>query len=67
VEGSKRRFCGGCKAAILVVVDFYDAEDLFGAWNLYKAIESKSKNAPNRIVMGQVARILGHERLDKQR
>ena len=35
----------------LVVGGLFDAEDCFGAWNLYKAIESKSKNN-NRLVMG---------------
>jgi putative CocE/NonD family hydrolase len=35
----------------LVVGGLFDAEDCFGAWNLYKAIESKAKNN-NRLVMG---------------
>jgi uncharacterized protein len=35
----------------LVVGGLYDAEDCYGAWNLYKAIESKTKNN-NKIVMG---------------
>lgn len=35
----------------LVVGGLYDAEDVFGAWNLYKAIEEKSRNN-NKIVMG---------------
>jgi putative CocE/NonD family hydrolase len=35
----------------LVVGGLFDAEDVFGAWNLYKAIESKAKNN-NKIVMG---------------
>ena len=37
--------------ATLVVGGLYDAEDCYGAWNLYKAIEKKSKNN-NKIVMG---------------
>jgi putative CocE/NonD family hydrolase len=37
--------------ATLVVGGLYDAEDCYGAWNLYKAIESKAKNN-NKIVMG---------------
>lgn len=37
--------------ATLVVGGLFDAEDVFGAWNLYKAIESKSRNN-NRLVMG---------------
>jgi uncharacterized protein len=35
----------------LVVGGLYDAEDCYGAWNLYKAIEKKTKNN-NKIVMG---------------
>jgi putative CocE/NonD family hydrolase len=35
----------------LVVGGTFDAEDVFGAWNLYKAIEEKTKNN-NKIVMG---------------
>lgn len=37
--------------ATLVVGGLFDAEDCFGAWNLYKAIESKTKNN-NKLVMG---------------
>lgn len=37
--------------ATLVVGGLYDAEDCYGAWNLYKAIEKKGKNN-NKIVMG---------------
>ncbi len=35
----------------LVVGGLFDAEDCFGAWNLYKAIENKAKNN-NKLVMG---------------
>ena len=35
----------------LIVGGLFDAEDCFGAWNLYKAIESKTKNN-NQLVMG---------------
>lgn len=35
----------------LVVGGLFDAEDCFGAWNLYKAIETKAKN-DNKLVMG---------------
>ncbi len=35
----------------LVVGGLFDAEDCFGAWGLYKAIESKAKNN-NKLVMG---------------
>lgn len=37
--------------ATLVVGGLYDAEDCYGAWNLYKSIEQKAKNN-NKIVMG---------------
>jgi uncharacterized protein len=37
--------------ATLVVGGLYDAEDCYGAWNLYKSIEAKTKNN-NKIVMG---------------
>jgi putative CocE/NonD family hydrolase len=48
-----RNFVGGIKPAMLEVGGLFDAEDCFGAWNLYKAIE---KNNPashfNKLVMG---------------
>jgi uncharacterized protein len=47
-----RNFVSNIKPAILVVGGTFDAEDCFGAWSLYKAIEDKSKNTDNRIVMG---------------
>ncbi|HYC30107.1 MAG TPA: CocE/NonD family hydrolase, partial [Chitinophagaceae bacterium] len=37
--------------ATMVVGGLFDAEDCFGAWNTYKAIEQKAKNN-NKIVMG---------------
>lgn len=37
--------------ATLVVGGVFDAEDCFGAWSTYKAIESKAKNN-NKLVMG---------------
>ena len=37
--------------ATLVVGGLFDAEDCFGAWNLYKAIEKKAHNN-NRLVIG---------------
>lgn len=37
--------------ATLVVGGLFDAEDCFGAWNLYQAIENKTKNT-NKLVMG---------------
>ncbi|MCC3159872.1 CocE/NonD family hydrolase [Hymenobacter sp. 15J16-1T3B] len=40
------------KPATLVVGGWYDAEDLFGALNTYRAIEQQSPGAQNRLVMG---------------
>ena len=40
------------KPAMLVVGGLFDAEDCFGAWNLYKAIEKQNPSATNKIVMG---------------
>ena len=40
------------KPAMLVVGGLFDAEDCWGAWNLYKAIEKQSPSTNNRIVMG---------------
>ena len=47
-----RNFVTNIKPAMLVVGGLFDAEDCFGAWNLYKAIEEKSKSTDNRLVMG---------------
>ncbi len=47
-----RNFVTNIKPAMLVVGGLFDAEDCFGAWNLYKAIEQKSKGTDNRLVMG---------------
>lgn len=40
------------KPAMLVVGGLFDAEDCYGAWNLYKAIEKQSPATNNKIVMG---------------
>ena len=37
--------------ATLLVGGLFDAEDCFGAWNVYKSIEAKAKNN-NKLVMG---------------
>ena len=47
-----RNFVNNINPAMLVVGGLFDAEDCFGAWELYKAIEIKSKNTDNRLVMG---------------
>lgn len=40
------------KPAMLTVGGLFDAEDCWGAWNLYKAIEKQSPSTNNKIVMG---------------
>ncbi|WP_315814618.1 CocE/NonD family hydrolase [Paraflavitalea speifideaquila] len=48
-----RNFVGNIKPAMITVGGLFDAEDCFGAWRLYEAIEKK--NAPsafNKLVMG---------------
>lgn len=47
-----RRAMYNIKPAMLVVGGLFDAEDCWGAWNLYKAIEKQSPSTDNRIVMG---------------
>lgn len=47
-----RRGCKNIKPAMLIVGGLFDAEDCYGAWNLYKAIEQNSKTTNNKLVMG---------------
>lgn len=47
-----RNFTSNVQPAILTVGGTFDAEDCFGAWSTYKAIEEKSPKASNRLVMG---------------
>lgn len=47
-----RNYVSNIKPAMLIVGGLFDAEDCYGAWNLYKAIESQNKNTDNKIVMG---------------
>ncbi|MEO7311557.1 MAG: CocE/NonD family hydrolase [Chitinophagaceae bacterium] len=48
-----RNFVKDIKPAILTVGGLFDAEDCFGAWNLYKAIEKANPaTAFNKLVMG---------------
>lgn len=47
-----RRVCKNIKPAMLVVGGTFDAEDCFGAWNLYKAIEKQNPATDNKLVMG---------------
>jgi uncharacterized protein len=51
-DRNTRNFVTNVKPAMLTVGGLFDAEDCFGAWNLYKAIETKSNNTDNKIVMG---------------
>ncbi len=44
--------CKDVKPAMLTVGGTFDAEDCYGAWNLYKAIEKQSPKTNNRLVMG---------------
>lgn len=47
-----RKACHNLQASILVVGGTFDAEDCYGAWNLYKALLQQSPNSSNRLVMG---------------
>ncbi|RYZ28388.1 MAG: CocE/NonD family hydrolase, partial [Sphingobacteriales bacterium] len=47
-----RRAMYDIKPATLVVGGLFDAEDCYGAWNLYKAIEKQSPSTNNKLVMG---------------
>src|SRR5678809_1066217 len=40
------------KPAMLIVGGLFDAEDCYGAWNLYKAIEKQNPGIHNKLVMG---------------
>lgn len=40
------------KPAMLVVGGLFDAEDCYGAWNTYKALEKQSPETDSRVVMG---------------
>ena len=47
-----RRAMKNIKPAVLIVGGNFDAEDCYGAWNLYKAIEKQSPATNNKLVMG---------------
>ncbi len=47
-----RNYVTNIQPATLVVGGLFDAEDCYGAWELYKAIESKSKSTDNKVVFG---------------
>ncbi len=44
--------CKNIKPAVLVVGGLFDAEDCYGAWRLYEAIEKQSPTTNNKLVMG---------------
>ena len=47
-----RQYLTHVKPAMLTVGGLFDAEDCFGAQNVYKAIAAQSKSTDNRLVMG---------------
>ncbi|MFN7117796.1 MAG: CocE/NonD family hydrolase [Saprospiraceae bacterium] len=47
-----RNYLKNVKPAVLVVGGLFDAEDTFGAWYTYNAIEKQDPNAKNSVVMG---------------
>ncbi|MBI5857469.1 MAG: CocE/NonD family hydrolase [Sphingobacteriales bacterium] len=47
-----RRAMYNIKPAMLTVGGLFDAEDCYGAWNLYKAIEKQNPGIKNNLVMG---------------
>ncbi|HOY94846.1 MAG TPA: CocE/NonD family hydrolase, partial [Catalimonadaceae bacterium] len=51
-ERSALQHFKGIKAATLVVGGLFDAENLYGAINLYQSIEKKNPKASNLLVMG---------------
>ncbi len=51
-ERDARTGCVNVKPAILTVGGLFDAEDCYGAWHLYEAIEKQSPATNNKIVMG---------------
>ncbi len=47
-----RRACYNIRPAMLVVGGTYDAEDCYGAWNLYRAVVRQSSPTPVHLVVG---------------
>ncbi len=47
-----RRNCYNIKPAVLIVGGLFDAEDCFGAWNIYKAISQQSPQTDIKLVEG---------------
>jgi len=51
-QRNARNGCYTVQPNMLIVGGLFDAEDCFGAWNLYKAIDKQSPFTNNKIVMG---------------
>lgn len=51
-ERDLRRACYNVRPAVLVVGGTFDAEDCFGAWNLYRALVRQSPSTPCHLVVG---------------
>ena len=51
-ERDTRRNCYKIKPAILIVGGLFDAEDCFGTWELYKAIQRQSPDTQLELIMG---------------
>jgi putative CocE/NonD family hydrolase len=51
-ERDARKGCYNVKPAVLVVGGLFDAEDSYGAWNLYRAIKRQSPSTPLYLAMG---------------
>jgi len=51
-ERNALQYFKGIKAATLIVGGLFDAENLYGALNLYQTIEKKNPKASNMLVMG---------------
>lgn len=47
-----RRACWNIRPAMLIVGGTYDAEDCYGAWNLYRAAVRQSARTPVHLVVG---------------
>ncbi len=47
-----RQACYDIKSSMLVVGGLFDAEDCYGAWNLYKALKKQSPATKTKLVMG---------------
>lgn len=51
-ERDLRRACYNVRPAVLIVGGTFDAEDCFGAWNLYRALVRQSPATPCHLVVG---------------